>query len=254
MPELPDVEAFRKQAEKARGKKIVTVSINPSRVLRVSGKTLRKHLLGNAIKGTGRHGKYMFIPLDGVRELVLHFGMTGYLSYSRREAPDHTVLDIRFADGHSLSYVSVRKLGKVDMARSRDEYVKKANLGPDAFRLKEREFSRIIGGRGGNIKSALMDQSLMAGIGNIYSDEILYQAGIHPGRKTGSISDRDSLYRAMHGVLREAIKSGALPEKMPVHFLLRRRKEGKACGKCSGRISKKTINGRSSYFCDSHQE
>ncbi len=252
MPELPDVECFRRYAKVSLGRRIGEVSINKNRVLRISESTLRSHLLGNKFTSAGRHGKYMFMRISDGYELVLHFGMTGYLSYGE-EIPEHSVFSLEMA-GKRLSFVCVRKLGKAEVIKDRDGYIKKKGLGPDALSVNRGEFVRRMRDKRGSIKGAFMDQGVMAGVGNIYSDEVFYQAGVHPKRETGKIEDLDGLYRMMIKVIKTAIKAGADPAKIPENYLLRRREEGAGCGICGGKIRKTRINGRGVYYCPKHQK
>ncbi|MFO8015815.1 MAG: DNA-formamidopyrimidine glycosylase family protein [Candidatus Woesearchaeota archaeon] len=260
MPELPDVEAFKRYVNRtSKGKKIKSISSKKGRLVKASEKEL-KNLEGKKIKDTSRHGKYMFLHMSGRsgRILVLHFGMTGYMEYysrEKQEEPKHSQLILELDNGHSLAYINIRKLGRVWLTDSMDRFVGEHNLGPDGMSLTKKQFRGIINDSGGIIKTTLMDQSKIAGIGNIYSDEILYQVGIHPEKRTPKLKENeiDSIHSAMKRVLKTTVRHNAQPDDFPAGYLTRRRENGAGCGKCSGSIRKKTIGGRTGYFCPKHQ-
>jgi formamidopyrimidine-DNA glycosylase len=155
---------------------------------------LNEALTGQSFETTRRHGKYLFVGLDDGNWLVLHFGMTGNLTYFKDPADDpaYDRLLITFANGYHLAYESQRKLGEVEVVAGVEAFVEEKGLGPDVFvpEFDLATFKEKLSGRRGMIKSALMDQQLMAGIGNVYSDEILFQVCIRVRRS-------DSLTRGL---------------------------------------------------------
>lgn len=256
MPELPDVEVYRRYIDSTSLHSPVTgVEVPSPGVLR--GTTPQG--LGRALKGlpfeeTRRHGKYLFVQLgDEDGYLVLHFGMTGEPAYRRNggPSPDHTACLFRFEDGGSLAYVSPRKLGRVSVTGSLSGFIREHELGPDALSLSQAQFRRLAEGRRGSVKSFLMNQEVIAGIGNVYSDEILFQAGIHPRSAVKDLdaADLDALRRAMRKVLRQAIAAGAEPREMPDSFLLPRRHEEGHCPRCGAPLRHVTVSGRTAWFC-----
>jgi len=255
MPELPDVEVFREYCrQNILDRKIDRLMIKNSRVMKSSPSTLRKHLEGAVFRQTGRHGKYLFLATDN-RELVLHFGMTGRVRFTDKhpEKMDHSPLIIDFEDGTCFVFITVRKLGKVLLIDDRNAFIEKKRLGPDAMDIDRPGFQNAIE-KGGSIKSRLMNQKKIAGIGNVYADEILYQTGILPERKTIDRKETGRLFNNMQRILKVSIRHKADPGECPERYLINRREQGAKCGICEGRISKKTIRGRSSYFCDRHQK
>ncbi|MBD3389929.1 formamidopyrimidine-DNA glycosylase [Candidatus Micrarchaeota archaeon] len=257
MPELPEVEQYCRQCSRvALGKKIETVKTGSSRVLEVSESTLRRHLLRNNIESCSRHGKYLFLNINDGYVLSLHFGMSGYLDYIKEGLPEHTHLALLFSSGKKLAYISMRKFGRVSIAESIDSFVEKKGLGPDALEIGKDEFAERIGGYRGSIKGALMDQGLVAGLGNVYSDEILYQEGLLPGKKARHLdkSKLDKMYSAMKRILKTAIRHKGERKKFPDRYLAGRREVGTPCGICNGKIKKKTHLGRPTYFCPGHQK
>lgn len=261
MPELPDVESFKRYLNKTSlHKKIKNADVKNSKILgKVSPKKLQGILKDNKLKSSKRHGKNLFIELNK-KWLIMHFGMTGNLKYYKNmdEAPKHTRLLINFTNGYHLAYDSQRMLGKIDLINSVNEYIERKKIGPDPLEdnLSSKQFFKILENRKGTIKSALMNQKIIAGLGNIYSDEILFQTDLRPDSALKKLSEKDlnNIYKKMNSGLKKSIEKNAEPEDLPETYLLHNRKEGKDCPKCSGKIKKKTINGRSSYFCNKHQK
>jgi formamidopyrimidine-DNA glycosylase len=259
MPELPDVEVFRRYLESTvLHKRIRTVEVYSHRILEgVSGKRLKSTLEGAALENTARHGKYLFARLDKGQELVLHFGMTGFLRYYKNEErePGHERLRLRMENGYSLAYDDQRLLGRVFLAPDRDRFIDQRNLGPDALKVDFQEFAQILGRGRGAIKSTLMNQKMLAGLGNIYTDEILFQARFHPETPVGSLGENQ--LRVVHGhmraVLEQAIDARADPGRMPRNFLLPRRDEKESCPRCGGKVRKITVSGRAAYLCPACQ-
>ncbi|MFP4418833.1 MAG: Fpg/Nei family DNA glycosylase [Chitinivibrionales bacterium] len=254
MPELPDVHAFKEVFDNvALHKRVQDLEINNAKVVQgLNGKKLKSHLQGKTFVGSERRGKYLLVTLDSDEVLAFHFGMTGYL-YGRNGEPDrYRRVTFLLDDNRYLEYVSKRMLGRLSLSDSIEHFVEEKGLGPDALYCTEEQFTSRISASSNSIKSALMDQSRIAGLGNIYSDEVLYQAHLHPAVQADSLSDkqRKSLFRVMRRVLDVAIRHHANPTEMPDGYLLRHRKKGEKCPKCGGRIQKDTISGRSSYYCD----
>jgi formamidopyrimidine-DNA glycosylase len=262
MPELPDVEYLRKYMNSTSlHKKIVGVEVKNSKIIgRVSPAALKKQLKGNKLKVTKRHGKNLFAGLANKKWLTMHFGMTGYLKYFKNEedAPRHARLLINFDNGYRLAYDSMRMLGRIDLVDDLSMFIKRKKLGVDPVedKLSFKEFIELFNGRNGLIKTGLMNQSIIAGIGNIYADEILFHADIHPESNIKKLNEDDfkKIYQKMNSVLKKAIAANADHKELPADYLLRHRKAGEDCPVCAGKIMKQTIGGRSSYFCSRHQK
>ena len=261
MPELPDVQIFAKYLNAtALHQKIKKVEVEPEILDSVSSQTLQRRLKGTSLESTRRHGKYLFVALDSNGWLGLHFGMTGFLRYYKGDEPasEHVRLLLRFENGYNLAYDLRRKLGKVFLTDNPDQFIQDNDLGPDPFQddIDLTQFRKLLEKKRGAIKSALMDQSLMAGIGNVYSDEILFQANIHPKTPVQQLTDEEvkTLFKTMHRVLQTAIDRKAQPDDMPRSYLLPHREPGEPCPKCGGTIEKIKVSGRSSYFCPNHQK
>ena len=255
MPELPDVETFRRVLEKhALHRTIAGFDLEAPRLLDgIDEAKLRENLVGHRFEATHRHGKYLFAHLDHDPWLVLHFGMTGEpRPFGPDEAPPpYARFIIHFQDGGHLAYIDPRKLGEIGLTPDPQTFVRDKGLGPDALGLDWPTFRALTQGARGMVKPWLMDQHHLAGIGNIYGDEILFQAGIHPRRKMEDL-DEDALRRihqAMQDTLGLAIGAHADPARMPPHFLIPHRHKGGHCPKCHTPLEHTKIQGRTSWYC-----
>lgn len=259
MPELPDVESYRRYLQRhGLHKKIEGVTVGAGGILKgVSVQSLGRMLKGRRFERARRHGKHLFAAIDDGRWLAFHFGMTGRLEHFRKgqEDPPYDRLRFDFAGGEHLVYVNQRMLGRVELVDDADDFIRRKRLGPDAASVDAGTFRDRLGTRRGGVKAALMDQGLFAGIGNIYSDEILYHAKIHPRTDVAALDGAtvQRLYRAMRRVLDTAIKRGAGAEDVERHvpksWLLPRRERGAACPRCGGKIAMLKMQGRTAYFC-----
>lgn len=261
MPELPDVEEFRRHLDATSlHKRIDDVEVRSARVIAgMSGAELARRVAGDRFTATRRHGKHLLVDLDDDAGcLAMHFGMTGALRHveADEEPPDLTRVLFRFAGGEALCYVSRRMLGRITVTADCDAYLHRHELGPDALALDARGFLERVEGRRARLKAVLMDQSLVAGIGNVYADEILFQAGHHPETPLDRLSPDElrRLHRTIRQVLEDAIERRADPRRIPRTWLLHDRRDGRACPRCDGTIRRLRIGGRSSYVCDRHQE
>lgn len=255
MPELPDVEVFRRYlTATALHQPIERMEVRDDYLLReVSARTLRRHLAGRSLTGTRRHGKWLFADTDGDRWLILHFGMTGRLEYSKDpgRVPEHTRLLLHLAGGYHLAYDSRRKLGEVGLTGHPDAFIERLGLGPDALGLPRERLEEILDSRRGTLKGLLMNQEALAGLGNVYSDEVLFQAGLHPRREIGDLdrNDRARLHRQTQRVLEMSIDRKADADRFPATWLTPHRREGRPCPRCGTPIRKARIVGRPCYFC-----
>jgi formamidopyrimidine-DNA glycosylase len=262
MPELPDVESIRQELEgQTIGKRIVDVVVNsPSLVDGTAHTTLQNELRGRAIDSAGRHGKHLFIGFnEWEKELAVHFGMTGSLRYFEDigDDPVHDRIRFDFSDSTHMAYDSVRKLGRIQLVDDRASFIAGKGLGPDALDQVTTfdDFVAAVGTRRGMAKAVLMDQKVIAGIGNVYSDEILFQARVNPKSRVDAMGEdlMRVLFDAMRNVLRTAIENGADPDRLPRDFLIHQRHAGGVCPVCGGSVRKEKIAGRSSYFCPNCQ-
>lgn len=263
MPELPDVEVRKKYFERnALGKKIKRVDVLDERILeRLTPARLSEALIGAAFEEVGRRAKYLLVLTGRRTTLLVHFGMTGDLALTPRgeAAPRFARVRWVFAGGESLDLLDQRLFGKVALHETDDwsRIPDIARLGPEPLdrRFTLERFRGIVSSRGTTIHQLLMDQELIAGIGNIYADEICYQAGVRPDRGARSLSDDEveNLYEKMKWVLRRAVKMGADLSARGDEFLIPNRGRGGTCPGSDEELQKKTIGGRTSWFCPSRQ-
>ena len=253
MPELPEVESFKNYLRKyALKKKIIKATTYDQYLLKNISKTnLEKALQNNMITETTRKGKYLACTLDKEGYMIFHFGMTGYFEYFKNpsQKPKFVQLLLELEKGY-FAFVCKRKLGRILLVDDAKQFFKEKKIGADALAVRENDFIELLKKKKGNIKTALMDQTLIAGVGNEYSDEILYQAKVHPNSKTASLPDRklSEIYYEMQAVLKYFIAHNAERGELGKYFLVENRKAGIECPG-GGKISKETISGRSSYFC-----
>ncbi len=295
MPELPEVETLRQDlAKEVVGRKIKAVSVANGRSVRrhPSAKHFRALLEGRSIKGVGRLGKYLALSLDDGSTLVVHLGMSGQLlrvKSAKEPKPKHTHVVITFTQGGELRYVDPRTFGEmfVSSARNgekpassssvngtppsatvpiRQAVPELAHLGFDPVEdvMSWERFALMLRSRHGGIKALLMDQQFAAGIGNLYSDEILFASGLRYDRMSDSLSATEArrLYRAMVETLAEAIKHrgssladeqyrdlfGEVGDYQGQHQVYDR--EGQPCRRCRNPIVRVKTGGRSTFYCE----
>jgi formamidopyrimidine-DNA glycosylase len=259
MPELPDVETFRRYFNATSlHKEIDDVTVHVPRILyKITASDLQKRLKGDQFRSSERIGKYLFAELKA-SWMVFHFGMTGRFQYFKDPAdePDHTAVLIRFNNSDYLAYIDIRKFGLIALTENIGTFVKEKRLGPDALKIDEKEFRRALAGRKGSAKTILMNQSILSGIGNIYSDEILFQSGIHPERSIDTLDTGEihQLFVVMQQVLKSAIDAGAETDALPDGYIIPHREKGGICPRCGEPLHTLTVGGRTSYFCPNQQK
>jgi len=271
MPELPDVETMRRYLEATSlQQEIEAVTFHSAGYLlgddpgphREAVRRLKGGLEGRSFEDTGRHGKWMFVWLsgDGHQALGLHFGMTGGLKYFRDTADEPAYGRVRFdfTNGYHLAYISMRKLGAVRLIEDVERFINRKELGPDALSkaLDFEAFRHLLEDRRTMIKALFLDQQVLAGLGNVYADEILYQAGIHPRTKADELEGHDlgALYEKMHDVLETAIDRQAQPGDFPESYLTVHRHEDGVCPRCGAELERVKVSSRTSYYCPTCQE
>ncbi|MGQ0823530.1 MAG: bifunctional DNA-formamidopyrimidine glycosylase/DNA-(apurinic or apyrimidinic site) lyase [Actinomycetota bacterium] len=278
MPELPEVEVMRRDLEKeVVGKKIKTVEVSGNRSIRrhKHKKEFIGALEGHKIVSVARRGKYLVLRLDGPEALIVHLGMSGQLlraKSARDKAPKHTHVVITFTQGGLMRFVDPRTFGEMFVTKfdEIEEHVEElAHLGLDPLEtaLSWELFGRMLAEKKARLKSLLMDQKFIAGIGNIYSDEILFQAGLRWDRLSDSLSQQEvrRLYRAIVETLQDAVKHrgssladeqyrdlfGALGDYQHHHQVYDR--EGESCPRCRRSVVRARFSNRSTFFCEACQ-
>lgn len=257
MPELPDVEGFRRTfAEFATGKTVRAVRWIDSSMLRnTSAARLAGALKDARFSEPQRHGKLLICFTGGPATLLFHFGMTGTFVWCEGgHRHPHDRLALEFGDGQ-LRYRNMRKFGGVWLARSAADLGRiRGRLGPDWESVSRSEFDSLLEGRRASVKAVLLDQSVAAGLGNLTADESLWQARIDPARSASSLDagERTALYRKIQKVLRDSIPYGLVPTK---RSWLTGARAGKpaVCPRCGERLLRRQVAGRTTYSCPREQ-
>lgn len=267
MPELPEVETIRRDlAPLVVGRTIREVDVDADTLPRLAGiplDLLRANLVGRTVRGTGRRGKYLMFTLDDGHTFVCHLRMTGRLVWRAHEAPTEPFQRalIAFDDGHDLRWSDMRKFGTWRLAQSPDEIIDQ--LGPepidDDFTL--RQFRAILAGRSAPIKATLLDQRLIAGLGNIYVDEALFEARVRPDTPAGDVSPAAAkrLFAACRAVLERGIANRGASFRSYVDgegrpgsqhmFVQVFRRTGQPCYVCGTPIERTVVAQRGTHFC-----
>jgi formamidopyrimidine-DNA glycosylase len=268
VPELPEVESIRRSLEPlVLGRRIEDASIRDPRLVAPElPEEVEADLRGMHVSGLGRRGKYLLLELDGLRTLLVHLRMTGSLRHRRPggggDAYERAALVLD--DGSELVYRDVRRLGTWRLLDSAElEPYLEARLGPEPLtpRFTTAVLAERLHGRRAPIKSALLDQRTVAGLGNIYADEALWRARVHPLHPAGALR-RPALGRLWEGI-RAALETGlarqgatlrdyALPNgqrgSMQDDFQVYDR-DGEQCRRCGATIAKMRVGGRGTWYC-----
>jgi formamidopyrimidine-DNA glycosylase len=261
MPELPDVEGFKRVlAKNALRKTIDRVVVSDARILgKLAARTLGSRLKGAKLVAARRHGKLLLAKIDRGGWLTLHFGMTGALRFVRDcdEASPFTRVRLDFAGDGCLAYINKRMIGRIGLVDDANDFIADEGLGPDALdpRFDFDAFMTAVAGARRDVKSVLMDQEIIAGVGNIYSDEILFQARMNPAERMDGLSPAQlkRLFVKTREVLETAILHGAgseqFIERMPKGSLLPERHKGGRCPRCRSLLKVVKMGGRTAYCC-----
>lgn len=254
MPELPEVENYRKYiAGTSLDQKVVRVEIADGKVVDYDEGSFVAALEGKRFVRTDRVGKYLFVETDGGEHLMMHFGMTGSPRYYRdlADAPRHGRVIFHFENDFHLAFNCPRKFGRLTLTTGVAAYCNKKKIGPDAAKISWKDFEKRIKGRKTPIKAALMNQSILAGVGNWIVDEVLYQARMHPEERVVDLSEQDLklVYDKMDFVIGTALRLEAHFPDFPADFMIHSRWTD------AGRpdaprivLEKIKVGGRSTYF------
>mgnify|MGYP001566738936 CR=1 FL=1 len=280
MPELPEVETTARGLRKTttnlvikdvwtdlatKDKRQHDAIANPKYF-----KIFKKEILGKKIKSIKRRAKNILINISDGKTILIHMKMTGHLLFNNKDKFVHVLFT--FSNGNFLAFSDARKFGKITLLNTKTMHNSRhlKNIGPEPLDKNftfQKLVERLKRKPNGKIKTVLMDQTVLAGIGNIYSDEILWQAGVHPERKIVKIKETEfkEIFKAMQKILTKSIKLGGdsmsdyrnlfgEKGKFQLHHEAYRR-TGEKCRKksCKGIIKRKMINGRSAHFCSIHQ-
>ncbi|MFF7969865.1 DNA-formamidopyrimidine glycosylase family protein [Streptomyces sp. NPDC007905] len=254
MPELPDVEGFRKVLEScAKGRVIQRVDVRDTGVLHgADARRLRDALEGRRFTEPERRGKWLLARTGGPT-LMLHFGMTGRLVCGRAEdaVEAHDRVLFTLGRGRQLRYRDQRKLQGLWLAHDDSDVDRLLeHQGPDALEVDGAAFEYALGSRRGHVKTVLTDQSVIAGLGNLLADEILWRAGLRPDRRAGDLTpdDRRRLYTQMRRTLRSAVPAGRVPPRDS--WLTGHRDEPvPTCPRCGTHLRRTCLAGRGTVWC-----
>jgi len=273
MPELPEVETVKRTLDKKiTGLTITGVDISMPKIIREpTPEEFSTQITGCRITRLGRRGKYLLLYLTGDNILIIHLRMTGRLVYTEQCEPPakHTHVVFSLSDGNQLRFIDMRQFGRLQLApvQALNQVKGLKDLGPEPL---ERQFSRDylrreLKRKRVRIKSLLLDQTFIAGLGNIYADEALHRARLNPKCIANSLSPREvaNLYHSIIEVLQEGIENRGTTfrdyvdgdgRKGNYQELLRvYNREGCPCPQCGTAIVRIKVGGRSSYFCPTCQ-
>ena len=261
MPELPEVEIYTRYfAAHALRQEIARVDVRDERVLgEIRKDPFVRALKGRRFKAARRHGKHLFADAGGTW-LHLHFGMTGDLAYytDAAKAPRFARVIFEFRNGSYLAFEDMRLFGVVDLTTDPAQFIAEHRLGPDpldpSFTLPL--FRKLVGNRRGAMKSLLMSQDIIAGLGNLYVDETLFMTGIHPRRPVDALAADEvrAVHAAIRKILREVIARKVRGADYPPRYLVNHREADARCPRCGGTIKRTVVFGRTTYYCAKHQK
>jgi formamidopyrimidine-DNA glycosylase len=267
MPELPEVETIRRQLEPAvRGRAIEALEILDARwSAPLAPAELADALGGRRVEELRRRGKYLDWSLEGGIHLLMHLRMTGTLLLDPPLAPAHTRVRIALEGGRELLFVDPRRFGTGQLvageAALEEFYAQRLGVEPFDEAFTPALLRELARGRAAPIKAFLLDQRMVAGVGNIYADEALFRAGVHPRRAAGAL--RPAQYALLRDAIREVLLAGIDARGASIddfrhldgargsfqdRFLVHRR-GGEPCVRCGTTITKLVVGGRGTYVC-----
>ncbi|MBY0219741.1 Fpg/Nei family DNA glycosylase [Paenibacillus illinoisensis] len=270
MPELPEMENYRTLLSAEILDLLITgVVVNRENSINKEPEEFTRELTGNRIIFVERRAKHLIFHLANGKRLVLHLMLGGMIYWgTEADRPDRsTQVEIQFGD-RILFFIGLR-LGYLHLLTSKETEEAMSDLGPEPLdrRMNPERFASLLKGRRGTLKTTLVNQHIIAGIGNCYSDEIAFAAGLRPSSKTQNIASSpeltERLFRSMQSVLREAAseggymemplmqgdtKTGSFDEQCRVYD-----REGESCPRCGGTIERVEITGKKAFFCPNCQ-
>ena len=269
MPELPEVEIRRQYLETSSlHQPIGHVEVEDKKLLTTDHATLLSTLTGRSFTETRRVGKNLFVLTDTPGVILhLHFGMTGDLEYyhSSLDRPRFARIVFEFTNGYNLGFLCPRKFERVGLIDDINAFLERKKIGPDGLSILLDDLTGRVRRKKAFIKPVLLDQSVVAGLGNWIVDEVLFQARIHPEQRANTLSDGQmgQLHDAIRLVLETAIRHEATYRDFPNHFLIHVREwddspyddveAHKFCPRCGTRIERSVVGGRTTFFCPTEQ-
>lgn len=268
MPSLPELEVYKhKLSGQILDNPITKLEPLDFRVVRATAAELQDHLVGHAITGIARYGKWLILSTvepslvsnaeatiindPAAKQLILHLGLKGELHVlaPTDDLPAHAAMVIHFQDGRRLVLSDQRHFGKVYLRNFASLKAEKA-LGPDQLALTEAHFLSL-GAKNRGVRDTLMDQKLIAGIGGKFADEMLWQAKLHPSTKISSLTSAElkHLFRLVQSITETAISLDADVGRLSDDWLIPHRHTDQVCPRCHTALSEHVSGGSSSYFC-----
>ncbi|MFN8495143.1 MAG: bifunctional DNA-formamidopyrimidine glycosylase/DNA-(apurinic or apyrimidinic site) lyase [Caldilineaceae bacterium] len=270
MPELPEVETYvREIAPHLRGRQVTAARVRWARTIEAPDPTaFAERIIGQRFATFSRRGKYMLFGMESGDTLIVHLRMTGHLFVlaGSIEPDKHTHVVLDLDNGQSLHYQDSRKFGRIWLVSDPAQVVGKLGPEPLGEAFSVQAFAHKLAGRGASIKALLLDQRIVAGVGNIYADEALFAAGVYPARAGGALTTQEieRLRNAIQTVLQRAIQlNGSSLGHSSVQNYLRPNGElggfqdehkvyqraGEACLQCGQKIERMVLAQRSTHFC-----
>lgn len=274
MPELPEVNTYQKYFDAAAvGRRVAAVDVHDDYIVKqvgaetgnttaatgrpgYFGARFAERLKGQRFGGSHRRGKYLFGDLDNGHSVLLHFGMTGDLKLYTDPAdrPRHERFAIVFEDGERLGFDDPRKFAKIRYVEDRDAYIRDIRLGTDALLITEAEFMAQAAGRKTSLKAFLLNQTAIAGVGNLYADEICYRCRVHPESRVAKVPKGKlrEVYAAMVDILTVACDRDAYYRQYPEDWFWQWRKLEAVEGK--GKVLAAKVGGRTTHWVQGYQK
>ncbi|HEC35465.1 MAG TPA: bifunctional DNA-formamidopyrimidine glycosylase/DNA-(apurinic or apyrimidinic site) lyase [Anaerolineae bacterium] len=271
MPELPEVETIARGLREIVGRRIVGVEVRWARsIVEMDPATFAQRLRCKRIRGVGRRGKWLVLSLERNDRLLIHLRMSGrlVLGPAETETDRYTRVILALDDERWLRFSDPRKFGRMVLTTNPDEVL--GDLGPEPLEagFTPQRLEDMLAGRRARLKSLLLNQRFLAGLGNIYADEALWRARLHPLRQPGTLSREEMarLHRAIRQVLTEAIarrgttledRQYVRPDGRPGDFAARLavyRRTGRPCPRCGALIERIVVSGRGTHFCPQCQQ
>ncbi len=273
MPELPEVETIKRAlSKKILGKVILKVESNFEKIVaQPDFKAFEKIITGKTIESLSRRGKFLLFHLSGSKIMVSHLRMTGHWLVGPEIKKDKFMhLIFQLSGGQTMAYSDIRKFGRVWLISSRDlgKFEPVLKLGPEPLgnEFVFEEFSQSLAKNKGKIKVLLLNQQIVAGLGNIYVDEVLYRAGVKPSRPANrlTVTGKKLIFDAIKNILAKAIKykgttvvNFTTPEGKGGDFQKHLKvygKKGNKCPRCQGEIKRIVVAGRGTHYCPNCQK
>lgn len=259
MPELPEVESFRMFFEKnVLNLQIKSVAVLDEAILEKIDKVSFEKTIANVIfTSTFRHGKFLFCQFKPNQFVVFHFGMTGdfFIRKGKEELHKHDRIVFFLENKQIFAFSDQRKFGLVTITDNPVQFLRQRNFGPDALKISNDEFVLSIIKHKKPIKACLLDQSILAGVGNLYADEALFRTKIYPGTIPSSLDKGkiSELYKNIQNILTQAISHGAYYGDFPPDFFIQAREKNGLCPSCNTKLESGKITGRTSFYCPTCQ-